>query len=103
MDLQAKSEWNLDEMSRDELVYIWETYYEKSLSDLGSGYITLATLKEAIASKLEADDSTARATSSFDFVDVEEAESLDEEAEASEEYEWYSVPGSSARRKRRKK
>lgn len=99
MDLKAKSEWDLNEMSRDELVYIWKTIYEGNLSDLGSGYVSATTLRKAIAEKLEAEEGVASAKSSFEFVDIEEAEALDEDAG---EIEWYTVPGSSARRMRRK-
>ena len=98
MDLKAKSEWDLNEMSRDELVYIWKTFYEGNLSDLGSGYVSAKTLRGAIASKLEAEEGVVEATSSFEFVDVDEAEALDDEAG---EVEWITIPGSSARHIRR--
>ncbi len=99
MELKAKSEWDLNEMSRDELVYIWKTFYKRTLSDLSSGYVSAKALREAIASELEAEkEGVASTTSSFEFVDIEEAEAIDEDAE----YEWYTAPGSSARQRRRK-
>lgn len=100
MDIKAKSEWELDKMSRDELVYIWKTFYEGSLSDLGSGYVSATTLRKAIASKLDAEkQGEASAVSSFEFIEEEEAEALDADAG---EVEWYTIPGSSARHMRRK-
>lgn len=100
MELESKSEWDLNEMSRDELVYIWKTFYKRTLSDISSGYVSAKALREVIATELEAEkEGVASKTSSFEFVDVEEAEALDKDAG---EVEWYTVPGSSARHMRRK-
>jgi len=99
MDLKAKSEWDLNEMSRDELVYIWKTLYNRTLSELSNGYVSAKALRKAIASELEAEKGVASKTSGFEFVDVEEAEAVDKDAD---EYEWYTAPGSSARQRRRK-
>jgi len=95
----------VEEMSRNELIRIYTEVYGGKLSDLGDGYISIAVLKEAVAVLLDADPQdepqTVRASSDFGFVEQEEAEELDNEAEA--QYEWYTVPGSSAKRRRLKK
>ena len=90
-----------EEMTRKELVHVYVDVYGGKLSDLGDGYVPIGILREAVAVLLDADpvdepQSVATATSDFEFVDMEEAEALD--AEASEQVEWYRVPGSSARR-----
>ena len=93
-------------MSRNELIRIYTEVYGGKLSDLGDGYISIAVLKEAVAVLLDADPQdepqTVRASSDFGFVEQEEAEELDNEAEEAQ-YEWYTVPGSSAKRRRLKK
>lgn len=97
----------VEEMSRDELIQVYTEVYGGKLSDLGDGYIPIATLREAVSLSfslsLNDDDGqkTVRASSEFGFIEQEEAEKLDEEAEA--QYEWITIPGSSAKRRRKKK
>jgi hypothetical protein len=91
------------EMSRGELIRIYTEVYGGKLSDLGDGYISIADLRIAVSTLLDADPEdeprTVRASSEFGFVEQEEAEEIDKEAEA--QYEWYTVPGSNAKRRRR--
>lgn len=97
----------VEEMSREELIQVYTEVYGGKLSDLGDGYIPVATLREAVSLSfsLSLNDSefekTVRASSDFGFIEQEEAEELDEEAEA--QYEWITIPGSSAKRRRKKK
>lgn len=95
----------VEEMSRNELIRVYEEVYGGKLSDLGDGYIPIATLKEAVALLLDADPDdkpqAVRASSDFGFVEQKEAEEFDNEVEA--QYEWITVPGSSAKRRRLKK
>lgn len=85
----------LDEYTRSELVELYEEETGRSASELSAGYVSIATLREAVASLVE--EEYFEATSGFEFVEQDEAEEIEEEAEA-QRTEWYRVPGSSARR-----
>jgi len=98
----------VEEMSRKELIQVYTEVYGGKLSDLGDGYIPIATLREAVSLSfsLSLNDSefekTIRASSDFGFIEQEEAEELDREADETQ-YEWITIPGSSAKRRRKKK
>lgn len=85
----------VEEMGREELVQELEEY-GKSLDDLGDGYIPISILREEVASLRP---QVIEASSEFGFVEQEEAEELD--ADAEEQYEWYTIKGSSAKRRRK--
>ncbi len=98
---------NVEEMSREELIHAYTEVYGGKLSDLGDGYISIKTLREAVALSFtrNLEDEEGRkavsASSEFGFVEQDEAEELDKEAEA--QYEWITIPGSSAKRRRKVK
>jgi hypothetical protein len=86
----------IEEYTRAELVEIYEEETGESIVNLGEGYISVSTLREAVAS-LEDEESIFESTSGFEFVENDEAEEIDREAEA----QWHRIPGSSARRIRK--
>jgi len=91
----------VEEMTRDELIHIYVDVYDRELSELGSGYIPVDTLREAVAMLLDVDPEdepyTISSASDFEFVDIDKAEELDAEA-SEQQVEWYRIHGSSARR-----